>query len=349
MKKNSLVNVPQKDNEAGFSLVPKTLEEAMKFSEMIAKSDLAPKDYKGKSGNVLIAIQMGHEIGLKPMQSLQNIAVINGRATVWGDAVPAIIKVSPGYEWMEEWIENKAGERVDGNAFKAVCVMKRKGHPEQRRAFSMDEAAKAKLTGKAGPWSQYPDRMLQMRARSFAARDVFPDALKGLSIREEVEDYHGIEDVKTNEDLVTPPFNVPTVAVPSVTVDAEIEPEVIEIEKSDPARDVELFAQRIEQIANSFEAKNWFAKHLVEISALPQTAQDVVTGLYKGRLLDLDAQGSEDFADKFRHAENIEVLDNIWLDFEETKPKGVELVKMRRVRDSCAAEIRKTNNRGKND
>src|SRR5262249_49394 len=35
----------------------------------------------------------------------------------------------------------------------------------------------------------YPRRMLMMRARSWALRDGFADVLRGLSIREEVEDY----------------------------------------------------------------------------------------------------------------------------------------------------------------
>jgi hypothetical protein len=39
--------------------------------------------------------------------------------------------------------------------------------------------------GAPGPWQQYPDRMLQARARSFALRDVFPDVLLGLSMSAE--------------------------------------------------------------------------------------------------------------------------------------------------------------------
>jgi len=39
--------------------------------------------------------------------------------------------------------------------------------------------------GAPGPWQQYPDRMLQARARSFALRDTFPDVLLGLSMSAE--------------------------------------------------------------------------------------------------------------------------------------------------------------------
>jgi len=55
------------------------MKDAMEYAKLISESDLAPKDFKGKPGNVLIAIQYGVEIGLKPMQAIQNISVINGR------------------------------------------------------------------------------------------------------------------------------------------------------------------------------------------------------------------------------------------------------------------------------
>jgi hypothetical protein len=65
------------------AFTPTNLSEAMALAKMIAQSDLAPKDYKGKPGNVLIAMQFGAELGVAPMQSVQNIAVINGRPSLW--------------------------------------------------------------------------------------------------------------------------------------------------------------------------------------------------------------------------------------------------------------------------
>jgi hypothetical protein len=156
-----------------------SLDRAMEYAKMISESDLAPKDYKGKPGNVLVAIQYGLEIGLKPMQAIQNIAVINGRPSIWGDAMMAIVQSSPVCEYIKEWI--KEG--------KAYCAVKRKGEDEYIYTFSKEDAKVAGLLGKPGPWTQYPDRMLQMRARGFALRDKFSDVLKGIALREEVEDY----------------------------------------------------------------------------------------------------------------------------------------------------------------
>ena len=165
---------------AGFSLTPRNLTEAMEMAKLMANSDLVPKDFRDKPGNVLVAVQMGAELGLAPMQAIQNIAVVNGRPTVWGDAALALVKASPSYEWLTETVKDGV----------ATCTIKRRGEPEPiSRTFTVADAKQAGLFGKQGPWTQYPQRMLQLRARAFALRDGFPDVLKGLAVREEVEDY----------------------------------------------------------------------------------------------------------------------------------------------------------------
>lgn len=161
-----------------FSLAPRDLAQAIEFAGILSKSNMVPKEFVGNPGNILVAIQWGMELGLQPMQAMQNIAVINGRPSLWGDAVIGIVKASPVCEYIVEEVTDTT----------ATCRAKRRGEPEQCRTFSMDDAKKAGLQGKQGPWSQYPKRMMQMRARSWALRDVFPDVLRGMPVAEEVMD-----------------------------------------------------------------------------------------------------------------------------------------------------------------
>lgn len=163
---------------------PATLDEAMKFSEMLAKSSMVPRQYQGKAEDVLVACQWGREIGLAPMQALQNIAVINGKPSVYGDAAMALVQASPVCEDIEEYIE---GEGTPNPV--AVCIAHRKGRKPVKATFSVEDAKRAGLWGKQGPWQAYPKRMMQMRARGFALRDAFPDVLKGLITAEEAQDY----------------------------------------------------------------------------------------------------------------------------------------------------------------
>lgn len=169
------------NNSRGFNLTPSSLEEAFKLAEIMANSEMVSKDFRGKPGNVLIAVQMGAEVGLPPMQAIQNIAVINGRPSLWGDAIKAVILGSPLCEVFEEGID-------EANMTAWVRV-KRKNHTERIVSFSKADAEQAGLWSKPGPWTQYPKRMLQMRARAFAARDEFADLLRGLSVAEEVRDF----------------------------------------------------------------------------------------------------------------------------------------------------------------
>lgn len=159
-----------------------SLTEAMQLAEFFAMSDLVPKDYKGKAGNIVVAWQKGHEVGLAPQQSLESIAVINGRACIWGDGLIALIKNSPKEEWTNEWIDGE-----DDNAI-AYCETKRKGQPKTIKAsFSVAEAKLAKLWGQ-NTWAKYPKRMLQMRARGFCFRDAYSDVLNGIQLAEEQMD-----------------------------------------------------------------------------------------------------------------------------------------------------------------
>jgi hypothetical protein len=165
--------------ESAFTLTPRNLTEAMEFAKILASSDMVPKAYIGKPGNVLVAVQMGAELGLKPMQSLQGIASINGNPGVWGDAMWALILSHPEYEDSHE-------EKTDTQC---TVTLKRRGKSAVIVTFSMEDAKKAGLAGKQGPWQTAPKRMLQMRARAFAARDLFADALKGIKSIEELRDY----------------------------------------------------------------------------------------------------------------------------------------------------------------
>jgi len=162
----------------GFDLSPRSLDEALKVADCLSKSTIVPKDYQNNPGNILVAIQWGMEIGLKPMQAMQNIAVINGRPSVWGDALLAIVRASPLCEYVREDVSDSG----------AICYVKRRGEPEVSREFTVEDAKKAGLWSKSGPWAQYPKRMMQMRARAFALRDVFTDVLKGMAVAEEEQD-----------------------------------------------------------------------------------------------------------------------------------------------------------------
>jgi hypothetical protein len=169
-------------------LVIRDLDTLWRLSQFIARSGLAPKGLQHAEA-ILVAIQMGLELGLSPMVSMQNIAVINGRPSVYGDVALALVRSSGLLERIDE------GWEGEGQTRKAFCETKRRGMPNSvRREFSVKDAMLAGLWGKEGPWKQYPDRMLLFRARGFGLRDNFGDVLKGFYLAEELEGAAPAED-----------------------------------------------------------------------------------------------------------------------------------------------------------
>lgn len=197
--KTSSLPVEVKAGGSTMAIIPQGFNDVRLIAQLVIQSGHAPKGMN-KPEQAALAIMAGLEVGMAPMQALQSIAVINGRTTIWGDGALGLVQSSGLLDDFHEYFEGEGDQRV------AFCRCNRKGQPtEILQSFSVEQAKKARLAGKQGPWTDYPDRMLQMRARAFALRDGFADVLKGLSVREEVRDYHKQDtsaDTVTAEELI---------------------------------------------------------------------------------------------------------------------------------------------------
>jgi len=172
-----------------------TLDQAYRFATAVANTEFVPKSYRGKPADILAAVQMGHELGLAPMQALSSLAVVNGFASLWGDGMLAVVQSSPHYQKHDEHflVDGVRRDILTGDDLKkdttgAVCIFWRHGRDPIKRTYTIGHAKRAGLWTKSGSWQTNPDRMLQMRARAFAARDQFPDVLRGIKTAEEMRD-----------------------------------------------------------------------------------------------------------------------------------------------------------------
>lgn len=168
----------------GASMQIQSVAELEALALILYKGGLTPPGID-KPEKVAAVILAGMEVGLSPTQALGSIMLTNGRLSIYGDGALALVRAS----WLLESIaEIVTGEGDDRHG---TCEVKRKNEPARTFTFSMREAKQAKLIERAagkGPWATYPDRMLLMRARGFAIRDVFPDVLRGLVTYEEASD-----------------------------------------------------------------------------------------------------------------------------------------------------------------
>lgn len=202
---DDLIKATTENERQKFVIIPRNFEEAEKYAEFVSKSQLLPKGM-GKS-EVFLVIQVGLELGLSPMQALKGMFCVNNRVSIYGDLAVALVLRSGQCEAFDEDNAQVALKQGFGR-----CRVKRKGsvpcrvdpakpeikcidaHAQRSRQcclehrFSIEEAKAAKLWAKDGPWTSYPGRMLQMRPRSWAIRDLFADVLLGMGIFEEDRD-----------------------------------------------------------------------------------------------------------------------------------------------------------------
>lgn len=248
------------------AIVPQDAEQAFRMAQLIVRAGMAPRGME-QPEKVVTAIMHGLEIGLKPMQAVQSIAIVNGRPAVWGDASIGLVRGSGLCQYVKEWIEGQ------GDAAVAHCETHRIGEPSPvARTFSVADAKKAGLWGKSGPWSQYPLRMLQMRARSFCLRDVYADILKGLQIVEEVRDYRpfaGEQQSGGAAASVTAALAAPN---PELQHEPTPEPDADQAEE-DPAEENAAAAAMLNAIAEAASPK--------AVAAIMDREQTTLAGLYR--------------------------------------------------------------------
>lgn len=173
-------------------IVMTTLDDIWRFSNYVLRGNMGVKGDTQES--IVVKVQMGMEIGVPPMTAIQNIAVINGRPSLWGDLIPGLVEGS-GLEESHE-IEELGKRNADGsfpNDFGYKYTTTRKGRKAYSTEFLVMDAKLAELWGKAGPWTQHPKRMLMYRARTFCVRDTYPEVFLGMHSAEEMNDFRVVD------------------------------------------------------------------------------------------------------------------------------------------------------------
>lgn len=299
-------------------LVPTTMQEVMDLADMMSKSEMVPKIYQGKPGNVTVAILAGSPLGLNPFSACQSFAVINGTPSLFGDALLGIVKGSG--------LLSKISETVSENGQVATCFITRRGEDPVCRTFTMDEAKKAGLLSKQGPWQSYPKRMLQMRARAFALRDVFPDILRGIGIAEEIED---IGRTEASVIVVDEPKTLGTAAVKeslkAATVKTETVTETVvetDVAGDEPAPVVDAEPETVSKVAEPAEdvdpdaGKDFGTIWRGKLKGIAEPAKTVAKKLFAAwTISDLDSLAKiveEAVTLKYKNADDLERLTKFW-------------------------------------
>lgn len=221
----------------GAQLVFHSHSDMYRAARQVATSGIIPKAFQGRPDDIFVAWMTGAEHGFSPMQSLNAIVVINGRASMYAEAMTALVLNSGLCE------DHACTYSGQGKTRTAHCKTTRKGIPTPHEAtFSIADAETAGLLSNPN-YKKYPDAMLMARAKSINYRIMFPDVLKGMRSQEEVVTIPAArgQDQRVN---VTP-----SRVVHDPILDADDDEEIVDAEVTtpDPAPDQAQAAEVTEQ------------------------------------------------------------------------------------------------------
>ena len=140
---------------------------------MLATTPAIPERYEGKVADMLAAVLYGREIGIPPMQAINDLYLVDG-------------KVSMSGKLMSDLVHGRGHELRISFTPKSTIVAAWRRDPYTKElhhagdfTFTEADAKKAGLTENA--WKTYPQIMRTWRAITFACRTVFGDCLGGVT------------------------------------------------------------------------------------------------------------------------------------------------------------------------
>lgn len=254
-------------------LIPTSMEELKYFANLIIGGGLAPDSYKNDPTKIALGIMKSLEVGLPPLTGINNIAIINNRPTIWGDAALALVQSRNVIERMEvEEIGAAPAEDGETSAFPAdfgfkVSIWRRGQSAPYVGKFTVGDAKRARLwmNPSKAPWMQHPKRMLKIRATAFPLRDGFADCLAGLAIREEVEDMLPTQEAKTDTSFLDDAVEPKTIEHEPVS---EAAPELLPVPQGDKGADWETWQTEAEKIIGQ-ATSNTFLQQWVQVNKAP--------------------------------------------------------------------------------
>lgn len=179
---------------------PENLEQALRLCEVLSKSNLIPSTLRGKAADIFVVLAAGRELGIGPMQSLQDINVIQGKPVYGADLMVSLCKRHSEV--------CKFFRLVESTDAIATYETQRAGSDKvERMSFTIEDAKKLGLSGKDN-WTKQPKNMLRKRAAAALARDVYPDLVRGYD-PDEAEDFSGKTYATASEAPALPPLPVP--------------------------------------------------------------------------------------------------------------------------------------------
>lgn len=164
-------------------------EHIQRVAKVFAESDIVPEQYKGKIGNVIIALEMANRLNVSPIVVMQSLHVIKGKPSWASTHVIAAINSCGKFDKLKFALSGEGMNRECVAYAKDLSDKSTVEGPKVTMKMAKDEGWLDKPGSK---WKTMPDLMLSYRAAAFFGRLHVPEVLAGLQTREEVIDVTGV-------------------------------------------------------------------------------------------------------------------------------------------------------------
>ena len=215
------------NHEPTVEMVPTANEREFALSQRqataLAKSDLVPKEFKGKVANCLLTLNLAGRIGADPLMVMQNLDVIHGRPAFRATFLIACLNQCGRFTPLRYRIEGDGMERT----CTAIANDKETGEEYEGPPVSIQMAHDEGWATKNGSkWKTMPDLMLRYRAAAFFARTTAPEVAMGLYTADELHDIDTTPNGASAQSATEALENARDVTPPAEPEDESQEPEV---------------------------------------------------------------------------------------------------------------------------
>lgn len=187
-----------------------TTRDMIESAKLMASSGMLPVALRGKPQDIFVILQMGQELGLKPMQAINGINVIQGKPTMAPQTMIALIY---------QKIPNPIIKIFKNNDNEVCCTMARsKEHEPYTATWNTKKATDMKLLDKSN-WKMQKENMMQWRAVAECARYVFPDIIQGFYTPDEMGDQTEIKEAPLQAENLNKKETIETKKIDASSVD----------------------------------------------------------------------------------------------------------------------------------
>lgn len=227
------------------------MEKSLKFAEIIAKSDIIPGHYRGKTANVFIAMQTAYRRNLDPMMFMAGTYVYRGVLSLYSQFAISLANVSGLLQTRIRYEIAGKDEELVVTAFAKL----KESDKEISFTIGMKQAIEEGWTQNS-KYKTLPELMLRYRAATLLIRTHIPEVLNGLHTVEEIEDIQTYNTVSNAQDLSDKLKEIDSIEVSIPPIEEEVEETLIPA----PSKYEELFELIKEHKISQETVDKWCAK-----------------------------------------------------------------------------------------